>query len=439
MSFDIKQIIDDNKKNVDNIEIYFAETESSPVEFQNNRLHSLDKKYITGVGARVIHNGRVGFSSGNDLSKIDDIIKAAKDSSIYGEKVKYTFPDQSQSDVRTQPDIYDNELENPDNDLMIKMLDEAIAKIVSYEKNIKCEGEIKYNKINISIANSSGLFNQYKKTILSAWINALLVEKEGGFQWLSDFNSSTHKFDSCMSIADSVIKQIEYSKNIIPFKTKNIPVIFMSESAYILFKSIQLGASGAVLQKGISPLSDKKEKKIFDERIIINDNPLLDRLTGSRPFDGEGIDGRENVIIENGVFKNFIFDIETASRLGEKTSGNASRSYSSKPSCGFTNFIVEKGDGKIKEMISGLKEGILIYELLGAGQSNLIAGDYSVNIGLGFYVQNGEIKGRIKNAMIAGNIFEDLNNNIEQISSETRELSGMILPNILLKNKKIVS
>ena len=90
-------------------------------------------------------------------------------------------------------------------------------------------------------------------------------------------------------------------------------------------------------------------------------------------------------------------------------------------------------------MIGRLNKGVIIYDLIGAGQSNLLSGDYSVNIGLGFYIENGKIKGRIKNAMIAGNIYEDILKNIDEISSDTKIFRKNTLPAILFKEKKIVA
>lgn len=436
----LQNIIDDNKRQIDNIEIYYYESESTPIEFKNNHLFSLDKKYKTGVGVRVIHQGKLGSSSTNDLNKINETIIAAKESSVYGEKVKFDFPQNDKNDlIKKDLCIYDKEFENPDNQKFINSILDGIKEITKNDNSIKCDAELEFKKFKVIVLNSHGLYKEYKKSIMNSEIIALLLEKEGGFQWIYDYNSSTRKAYSTQKIVNSIIEQIEYSRNIISFKTEKLPVIFMPLSAKIFFNSLQLASNGRILQKGISPLSNNIDKKILNERLTITDNPLLENMCGSIPFDCEGTTCRENMIFKNGVFKNFIFDLETASRLNKKTTGNASRSYLNKPSPGFTNFIVSNGKTKISEMIKSLNKGIIVYDLIGAGQSNLLSGDYSVNIGLGFYIENGKIKGRIKNAMIAGNIYEDLLNNIDDISNDTRTVQGDTFPGILFKEKKIVA
>ena len=66
-----------------------------------------------------------------------------------------------------------------------------------------------------------------------------------------------------------------------------------------------------------------------------------------------------------------------------------------------------------EELLAGIKDGIFIRSLIGYGQSNLINGDFSSNVALGFRVKDGQIIGRVKNTMIAGNIYELFRQNIE--------------------------
>jgi PmbA protein len=54
-------------------------------------------------------------------------------------------------------------------------------------------------------------------------------------------------------------------------------------------------------------------------------------------------------------------------------------------------------------LIGQLHEGLVVDQLLGGGAD--ISGDFSVNVELGYRVQNGEIIGRVKDTMIAGNVY----------------------------------
>ena len=65
-------------------------------------------------------------------------------------------------------------------------------------------------------------------------------------------------------------------------------------------------------------------------------------------------------------------------------------------------------------------------------------GDYSVNIGLGYYIENGEIVGRVKNTMIAGNVYQDFLKIID-ISRETLRIQNYVLPYIVLEGVKVAT
>ena len=70
-----------------------------------------------------------------------------------------------------------------------------------------------------------------------------------------------------------------------------------------------------------------------------------------------------------------------------------------------------------------MKQGVLVEQLLGAGQGNELGGDFRANLSLGFLVENGEIAGRVKNTMISGNVYEALTE-VEAIGSEPEPVFG---------------
>ena len=59
-------------------------------------------------------------------------------------------------------------------------------------------------------------------------------------------------------------------------------------------------------------------------------------------------------------------------------------------------------------MIRDVKEGLIIEQLMGAEQGNLLSGDFGGNVLLGYKVENGQVVGRVKDTMVSGNIYEVL-------------------------------
>ena len=59
-------------------------------------------------------------------------------------------------------------------------------------------------------------------------------------------------------------------------------------------------------------------------------------------------------------------------------------------------------------MVKSVKEGIVVEELMGAGQGNVMGGDFSGNVLLGYKIENGEIVGRVKDTIVSGNVHDAL-------------------------------
>ena len=91
----------------------------------------------------------------------------------------------------------------------------------------------------------------------------------------------------------------------------------------------------------------------------------------------------------------------TAGRAGTQTTGHGA-------GCHPTNLIFAEGDTPYAEMIKSVQEGLLIYDVIGLGQGNPISGEFSVNVQLGYKIEHGEVVGRVKDVMLAGNVYDAL-------------------------------
>ena len=78
------------------------------------------------------------------------------------------------------------------------------------------------------------------------------------------------------------------------------------------------------------------------------------------------------------------------------------------------------------EIIKSIDNGLLVHGLLGAGQGNMLGGDFKANILLGYKIERGEIVGRVKDTMISGNTYTALNNLID-ISDKAEWVGGSLL------------
>ncbi len=134
----------------------------------------------------------------------------------------------------------------------------------------------------------------------------------------------------------------------------------------------------------------------------------------------------------------FITDLKYAERLGTEPSGNASRGFSSLPSPSFTGVTVEPGSSSFKDMIAGVERGIVAEQFIGLGQSNTLTGDFSASLDLAFLVENGEIKGRVKDCMMSGNIIDLLKGEV-YFSSERERRGSVVMPYAMFPSVSITA
>ena len=75
---------------------------------------------------------------------------------------------------------------------------------------------------------------------------------------------------------------------------------------------------------------------------------------------------------------------------------------------------------------------------MGAHSGNIPNGDFSVGVCPAFYVENGEIIGRVKDAMVAGNVYETLKN-IVAIEDTVHDCWSGRFPAILCDNVSVAT
>ena len=129
----------------------------------------------------------------------------------------------------------------------------------------------------------------------------------------------------------------------------------------------------------------------------------------------------------------FYWDRRWAARAGVESTGNGFRGGLSRPGPDLVNLCIAPGSTPTSDLIASIEEGLIVDQVLGAGQSNQLAGEFSVNLDLGYKVEKGEIVGRVKNTMVAGSIFETFKHLVDLGSQPQWVGGGAYLPSMLFQ------
>jgi len=207
--------------------------------------------------------------------------------------------------------------------------------------------------------------------------------------------------------------------------TGEVPVIFESMLAAGLIRQLAGLVSGYAVYRQSSFLGEKLGQKIAAEGVTIVDDGRLVGGLGSKPFDGEGLPTRRNVIVSDGKLNQWLLDSYSARKLGFASTGSASRGVGGPPGVGTTNLWLEPGSETLDEIIARTERGLLVTELMGMG-FNPVTGDYSRGA-TGLWIEGGEIAYPVHEITIAGH-FGDMLENIDAIGSELLWLGSVAAP-----------
>lgn len=393
-------------KHTPSVEVLYEEGESRSVSFENNKLKYVNTKSIRGIGLRVIKDGRIGFSSTTDFRFPEKLVANAVESAKFGQVAAFEIPDKKDfPNVKT----YDQHVIDYPIQKCVDIGKEAIGKALSVNSGYECSVGIGKGHGTRRLMNSKGVDVSITSTSCGTGIEILEVKGQS-FLCISEGESSKSLVTDINKHVVKALRGLKLADKELKLKTGSYPVVVTAKAMENLLSTFETGCNGKLVQKGASPLTNRLGEKIIDERVSIYDDATIDMADSSYPWDGEGVPSRCTPLFEKGVLKNYLFDLQTAGIMKTKSTGNGNRGFSSQPSPGNSNVIVHPGDMPFDEMISDIKTGVLVDQVLGGGQSNILAGEFSVNIDLGYLVENGEIVGRVKDCMIAGNVFEVFNN-----------------------------
>jgi len=309
-------------------------------------------------------------------------------------------------------DLYDSTELDTDRQIELAKRAEAAA-LAADERITNSEGaDFDSSSGGIVLGNSHGFIGQYKSSSFSLSVSPIAADPQTGAMQRDAWYAVQRKFAKLdapeavgLEAARRTIRRLGARK----VGTKRVPVVFDQEMAGSLLGNLCGALSGYALYKGASFLTGQLEKQLAPDYVTVYDDGRMVGGLGSRPFDGEGLMTRKNVIVEKGWLKSYLLDSYSGRKLGLPSTGNASRSVGESPSVGPTNFYLVPGSKTAEEIIGTVKEGLYVTELIGFG-INMVTGDYSRGAG-GFWIENGELAYPVEEITIAGNLkqmFQDI-------------------------------
>ncbi len=189
-------------------------------------------------------------------------------------------------------------------------------------------------------------------------------------------------------------------------RTGAYPVLYDERIAAGLIGHLLSAINGTAIARGASWARTLRGERVLPENLSLTEDPHRPRISGSRPFDAEGLATRPRTLVEGGVLQGWVLDLATARKLGLASTANAVRGPSAPPSPAVTNVTLTPGARSRADLVAEMGTGLIVTSLIGA-TINPNTGDYSRGVS-GFWVENGEIVHPVNEVTIAGNLRDML-------------------------------
>lgn len=417
----MEEILSRAKKVAEQAEVFQVSSKVMPVRFEANRLKQIQSKESVSTALRLIKGGKVGFAQANGFIEPSTLVELAVETCQFGTPVEFSFPN---PEAYPRLDIFDPQIDKVTMEAMIELGEQLISAIRQHTPDMLCEASVTRGTTAVSIINSEGGEASYSKSFFNLGVDGVLIKDED-MLFVGDSQSSCHPISDFKSIAEEVIRQLELAKRNVNISSGVVPVIFTPHGvASTLIAPLVAAFNGKVVFDGASPLKGKQGQQVFDKRFSLWDDSTIPYKVASYPCDDEGVPGQRTPLVDHGAVSHFFYDLQTAALANTVSTGNGSR-HGGLPTPSPSSLVIERGDTSFWDMVKDIQEGLVVEFAMGAEQGNILNGDFSGNVLLGYKVEKGEIVGRVKDSMVSGNVYQVLRQ-IEAAEQETRWVEGFL-------------
>ncbi|WP_417525234.1 TldD/PmbA family protein [Marinovum sp.] len=306
---------------------------------------------------------------------------------------------------------------------------EAAAKAVDEVSQVQ-SASASYSARDIHIAASNGFDAGYRRTGSS--ISCVAIAGEGlGME--RDYDGDSRTFAADLRSAEDIGRTAgeRAVERLSPRKppTGTYPVLYDERISASLIGHLLSAISGGAIARGSSFLRDALGEQVLPEGLSVIEDPHRPRISGSRPFDAEGLPTQRRAIVDHGVLTGWTLDLATARKLGLESTGNAVRGTSAPPHPSNWNIDLTQGSRSRADLISDMGTGLLVTSMIGS-TINPNTGDYSRGAS-GLWVENGEITHAVNEVTIAGNLRDMLRRIVP--ANDARPHLSRVVPSLLIE------
>lgn len=425
---------------IEALEIYVNKSYSLSFSLFHSELDSYSLANAQTLSARGIVNGHMGYAYSEKIDKttpeyiVRQIVENAKNidkdetPSIFKGSEKYKKFNPFNEGLSLYPIEKKIQLLHTIED-KLKTADPRITEIGG------CQYEESANELYI--ANSYGLKLKQKSNYFVVYAEAVASDKEEvktGYKIKLGNDITSFNVDA---FVQDIAKEVTSKLGGKPCASKSYRTVLSPKVVANLLSALLSSAKAREVQKHSSLLEGKLNEAIASKHITIYEDPTCKNIF-NRYFDDEGVATYKKALVEKGVLKTYVYNLETAAIDGVESTGNGYRSGAKGAvGTGFVNITLKPGNKSEEELMSKIKEGVYISEVTGLHAGlNAQSGNFSLQAS-GFMIRDGKIAEPINLITVAGNLLQLFKDVIGVANNSELQTSSYTTSSLLIKKLAI--
>jgi PmbA protein len=361
-----------------------------------------------GVGVRIISNGRTGFAYAGTLDEtaVDSVIAEARDNVAFGTVDEWAGLAEPDGVPVTDQDLWNESLAEYPTDRKIDLAMELEREALAGDPRIRVD-DANYADSwgEQAVATTTGIHRSGRANGCYVSISTLADdngETQTGFGF--SVRRDPDDLDVRLAAADGVKRAVRLLGATKP-ASRRVTVVLDPFVTAQLLGIIGSTLNGESVVKGRSLFRDRLGEQVAGPGVTLVDdatNPLAFTATD---VDGEGLAARRNVLLEDGVLRQFVHSSYSARRAATVSTGNAVRSgYSGSTGVGCLALQLVPGRRMQDEIIAGIDDGLLVESVSGLHSGvNPISGDFSTGAS-GVLIKRGALEAPVREFTIASTL-----------------------------------
>ena len=389
------------------------------------------------LGLRVLRGGKRAVTYTSDLRReaLEALCAETVTLADFAEPDEYALPPDPALLAKSIPelDLYDASVAEVDAAWALKEAIAGEAAARRHDKRVTNSEGATWSRVlgATAFATSGGFVGGYRGSYASLVVEPLCDDttdaenpkKRNGYWWTA--SRFLKELEAAEAVGIEAARRTVATLGSKKVETQECAIVFDPEVSRSIVGTVFSVANGSAFWRKSSYLLGKEGETIASPLVTIVDDPLIPRAPGSKPFDGDGLPTRKNMLVEKGVLGTVLCDVYSARKLGRASTGSAGRGIGGNPGPTTSNLVMQPGTMKRDDLIRSTPKGLYVTSLMGFG-FNPVTGDFSRGA-QGFWIEGGELTFPVSEVTIAAN-FDEILKRIDAVADDLQLRSSTAAP-----------